>query len=65
MSQLDGFSLHSDTEDELIKISERKELIIIKRAVWEEVTKALHHDFLKFLKVIKKYKLKEIGSQTR
>ena len=60
MSQLNGFTLHSDTEDKLIKISERKELYDLSRErVWEEVTKALHHDFLKFLKVIKKYKLQE------
>ena len=60
MSQLNGFTLHSDTEDELIKISERKELYDLSRErVWEEVAKALHHDFLKFLKVIKKYKLQE------
>ena len=51
MSQLDGFSLHSDTEDELIKISKGRNFIIYQERVWEEVTKALHHDFLKFLKL--------------
>ena len=60
MSQLNGFTLHSDTEDELIKISERKELYDLSRErVWEEVTKALHNDFLQFIKVINKYELQE------
>ena len=60
MSQLNGFTIHEDTESQLITISKNEELHSLSRErVWDEVSKALNYDFLKFLLVIKKYKLEE------
>ncbi len=60
MSQLNGFTIHEDTESQLIRIAKNEELHNLSRErVWDEVSKALNYDFLKFLLVIKKYKLEE------